>query len=337
MQLNNLRHRSSGRATLYVSRGRYWSNLGNASAAFQRRLRDDDGKARADFHLTLDAHFPADKGHMIKKKKKWQVDIFIFSDVFWRWKMSVERRMEIYPEGRFRTPTRDLSTERSNLENDSASFAINWNPRIEDFPGFFAWESISAFLRISRREVRRIYCQCNPAREDRSRAADVSRARLVIGTNERRDVTRRDGFNGLAVSEQRYCRLWQITRDGVPGVVLFLEIRGALDFRGGDLLLARLLAAVLGLLPHPIGHLIRQAGKHLATYVNELAPEVCTSPSLSLFLSYRFISLSRSLLPVDVTRIAESNANVAEALAGPEWRRYDVISSALATAQPRTA
>lgn len=114
-------------------------------------------------------------------------------------------------------------------------------------------------------------------------------------------------------------RLWQITRERrIPGIVLFLEIRGALDFRGGDLLLARHLAAVLGLLPHPIGHLIRQAGKHFATCVNELkfAP-------LPLYLSYSrvdFISLSLSL-PPDVSRLkysAESNANVAEALAGPE-------------------
>lgn len=47
------------------------------------------------------------------------------------------------------------------------------------------------------------------------------------------------------------------TKRYVPGIVLFLEIRRALGIRRGGFLLGCLLAAILGLLAHPIGHLIQ--------------------------------------------------------------------------------
>lgn len=80
-------------------------------------------------------------------------------------------------------------------------------------------------------------------------------------------------------------------RNDVPGIVLFLEIRGVLVLRRGCFLLGCQLAAILGLLAHPGGHLIRQAGEHYATFVDGVssvkftaaaaaAPPVCFSLSL---------------------------------------------------------
>lgn len=53
----------------------------------------------------------------------------------------------------------------------------------------------------------------------------------------------------------------------IPGVVLFLEITASLGFRGRGFGLGWQFAAILGLLAHPGGHLVRQAGEHRATYV----------------------------------------------------------------------
>lgn len=52
-----------------------------------------------------------------------------------------------------------------------------------------------------------------------------------------------------------------------PGIVLFLEFTAGLGLRGRGFRLGWQLAAILGLLAHPGGHLIRQAGEHRATYV----------------------------------------------------------------------
>jgi len=72
---------------------------------------------------------------------------------------------------------------------------------------------------------------------------------------------------------------------GIPGVVLFLEIHGALGLRGGGFLLGCQLAAIFGLFAHPGGHLICQAGEHSAMCVNGLASE----SALPLFVSFTLL------------------------------------------------
>lgn len=84
--------------------------------------------------------------------------------------------------------------------------------------------------------------------------------------------------------------------NGVPGIILFLEIRADLDVRGGGFgHLGCRLAAILGLLAHPVGHLICQAGEHLATCVGESSAGVCSSLSLSLSLTSSFDQTTTSL------------------------------------------
>lgn len=128
---------------------------------------------------------------------------------------------------------------------------------------------------------------------------------------------------------RRHCRLWQ-GKCGVPGIVLFLEIRAGLDVRGdGFGHVGCRLTAVLGLLAHPGGHLIRQAGKHLATCVGELGWSLLLSLSHFLLRSNDDVSRSRT------------RRNRAQPLPKPSRDRsddgYKNTSSVLATAQPRTA
>jgi len=112
---------------------------------------------------------------------------------------------------------------------------------------------------------------------------------------------------------------------GVPGIVLFLEIHGALGLRGGGFLLGCQLAAIFGLFAHPGGHLICQTGEHSAMCVNGLASE---SALPSPFRSN------------DVSRL-RTRRNRARSSPKPSRDRsddgYDVISSVLATARLRTA
>lgn len=109
------------------------------------------------------------------------------------------------------------------------------------------------------------------------------------------------------------------TERRIPGVVLLLEIPAGLDIRGRRFgHVGCRFAAILTLLAHPVGHLIRQAGEHRHCDVRRRAR--LKSAPFSFFLTSSPRSNDDDDDDDSRLRIRRNRTgNVTEALAGPEW------------------